>query len=145
MQFDLSEPFELEQFRTRCELLIRQKATVHLTKKEGKRTYNQNNYLHLILGYLAIETGCTLEWVKQKYYKILCNPNIFIREVDDPYMGKMKMLRSSAHLTTEEMTTSIERLRNWASQEAGIYLPSPEEKGHLNTIEKELGKYKNYL
>ena len=30
-------------------------------------------------------------------------------------------------MTTEEMTEAIERFRNWASKEVGIYLPAPHE------------------
>jgi hypothetical protein len=43
------------------------------------------------------------------------------------------------------MTTAIERFRNWASAEAGVYLPSPDEKSLLQYIEKESSRYKEYL
>ena len=77
----------------------------------------------MILGYFACETGNTLEWVKQQYYKKLVNPSIFIRERDDKYLGRIKILRSSADLDSAEMSTSITRFRNWASAEAEyIYL-----------------------
>jgi hypothetical protein len=83
--------------------------------------------------------------VKQKYYKALVNPSLYIREKEDAYMGTVKYLRSSRDLTTDEMTTSIERLRNWAAEVAGIYLPSADEHNLLQAIDNELQNYKQWI
>jgi hypothetical protein len=101
--------------------------------------------LHLILGYFAVETGNTLDWVKQQYFKKLVNGEIFIREQDDKYLGKIKVLRSSADLDSAEMTTAIDRFRNWSSAEAGVYLPSANEDEMLALMEVEIARYKQYL
>ena len=82
--------------------------------------------------------------MKDKYYKILCNKDIFVREVEDRYLGKIKVLRSTSDLDTEEMTRSIERWRNWAAAE-GIYIPSPDEHKAVLQMEIELSRNKNYL
>lgn len=145
MILDLSNPLHVEQFRTRSAQLISKTAIVELTEKKPQRTTSQNKYLHSLLGYLALETGNTLEWVKQKYYKALVNPDTFIRTKEDAYMGKVKYLRSSADLTTEEMTLTIERLRNWASSEAGIYLPSADEHRLLEIIDIEIKRNKAWI
>ena len=145
MTYDLANPLDQQRFKTRCNHLYKQGGVVELTAKKGRRTIPQNSYLHLILGWFAIETGNTLDFVKKEYFKRYINPNIFVVEIEDKYLGKLKVLRSSRDLTSAEMTTAIERFRNWASAEAGVYLPSPDEKSLLQYIGKESSRYKDYL
>lgn len=143
--YDTSNPLQKEQFKARSAKLAESGKIVELTEKKPKRPLHQNAYLHVILGYFACETGNTLEWVKQQYYKKLVNPSIFIREREDMYLGRIKFLRSSADLDSEEMTTSITRFRNWASETCGIYLPSPDEERLIQLMEIEIERNKNYL
>jgi hypothetical protein len=131
--------------RTRTEALIKKGAIVELIEKKPVRTSSQNRYLHSLLGYLAVKMGCTLEWVKREYYKTLVNPSLYFREKEDAFRGTVSYLRSSSDLTTEEMTTSIERLRNWASEEAGIYLPSADEYRLIQLMEIEIERNKQYI
>lgn len=145
MTYDLANPLDQQRFKTRCNHLYKQGGVVELTAKKGRRTIPQNSYLHLILGWFAIETGNTLDFVKKEYFKRYINPNIFVVEIEDKYLGRIKVLRSSRDLTSAEMTTAIERFRNWASAEAGVYLPSPDEQSLLQYIEKESSRYKEYL
>lgn len=126
-------------------LLDKSNGIVELTEKKPRRSNQQNAYLHVILGYFAMETGNTLEWVKQQYFKKLVNADIFIREQEDKWLGRMKVLRSSAELDSSEMTTAIDRFRNWSSSEAGIYLPSANEEDMLSLMEIEISRYKQYL
>ncbi|WP_314712587.1 hypothetical protein [Prevotella pallens] len=116
-----------------------------MTEKKPRRSLPQNKYLHVILAYFGTQTGNTLEWVKQQYYKKLVNPDLFIREKEDKYLGKIKVLRSSADLDTAEMSLSIERFRNWAAQEAGIYIPSADEAILIQQMEIEIERSKEFL
>ena len=109
MIYNLSSPLDVQNAKTRLELLIKRGCIVELTEKKQKRSLNQNAYLHLLLGYFASQTGNTLEWVKQQYYKKLCNPDLFIGEREDLFLGRVKYVRSSADLRTDEMNLSIER------------------------------------
>ena len=146
MLYNLNNLLQKEQFKARTAMLLeKSNGIVELTEKKARRSNQQNAYLHVILGYFAMETGNTLEWVKQQYFKKLVNAEIFIREQDDKYLGRLKVLRSSADLDSAEMTTAIDRFRNWASSEAGIYLPSPNEEEMLSLMEVELSRYKEYL
>ena len=145
MLYDLSNDLDRENFKLRSNRLYEGKKIVELKEKKPKRSINQNSYLHLILGYFASQYGCSLEYCKEKYYKILCNKEIFIREKQDEFLGTIKVLRSSADLDTSEMTTSIERFRNWSASEAGIYLPSPDEDRLLSLCEMEVERNKNYV
>jgi hypothetical protein len=92
-----------------------------------------------------METGNRLEFVKQEYFKRHINPDLFVIEIEDKHLGKVQVLRSSRDLDTSEMTTAIERFRNWASSEAGIHLPSPDEQAFLQAIEYEMMRQKEYL
>lgn len=57
----------------------------------------------------------------------------------------MPCLRSSADLTKEEMTLSIDRFRNWSSSVAGIYLPSPEDGEMMIYMMQEVERNKEFL
>lgn len=146
MLYNLSNPLDVQNARTRLEMLIKRGVNVELTEKKPKRSLSQNSYLHLLLGYFASQTGNTLDWVKQQYYKRTCNPDIFVAEKYDVTLKKtVKYIRSSADLTTDEMTLSIERFRNWASSEAGIYLPDAMSHAELAALQVEVERYKTYL
>lgn len=145
MIYNLSNDFDRQRFKTRCNALYKQGGVVDLTAKKEQRTIPQNRYLHLILGWFAIETGNTLGFVKQEYFKRYINPDLFVVEIDDKHLGKVSVLRSSRDLNTAEMTTAIERFRNWSSAEAGVYLPSPDEKQYLDFIEAQADYYNLYL
>lgn len=146
MLYDLKNPLQREQIKTRFAMLLeKSNSIVELTEKKPRRSDQQNKYLHVILGYFAMETGNTLEFVKQQYFKKLVNAEIFIKVQEDKYLGKIKILRSSADLDSAEMTTAIDRFRNWASAEAGVYLPSANEDELLSLMEVEIARYKQYL
>lgn len=145
MLYDLSNPLQLESFKVKSEALKKKGCIVELTEKKPQRSLQANKYLHVILSYFALEIGETMEWVKQKYYKALVNQELYVREKDDKYLGKVKYLRSSADLDSAEFALSIDRFRNFASQEAGIYLPSPNEHAFLQQIEIEISRHKQYL
>ena len=144
MLYDLKNPLDRERFKRRCNALYKKEGIVELSEKTI-RSNQSNRYLHLILGYLAIETGNTLEYVKEVFYKRAANKDIFVRIKDDELLGKVEYLRSSASLSQEEFSTSIDRLRDWSSQVAGIYLPSPNEEQFLASIEVEMSRYKQWI
>ena len=145
MIYNTSNPLDKANFLLRAKKLAESGVIVDLTEKKPRRSLPQNKYLHVILAYFGTQTGNTLEWVKQQYYKKLVNPDLFIREKEDKYLGRIKVLRSSADLDTSEFSLSVERFRNWASQEAGIYLPSADEYIIIQQMEIEIERNKEYL
>lgn len=145
MIYNTSNPLDKANFLLRAKKLAESGKIVELTEKKPRRSLPQNKYLHVILAYFGTQTGNTLEWVKQQYYKKLVNPDLFIREKEDKYLGKIKVLRSSADLDTAEMSLSIERFRNWAAQEAGIYIPSADEAILIQQMEIEIERSKEFL
>lgn len=145
MIYNLSSPLDKANFLFRAKKLAESGVIVDLTEKKPRRSLPQNKYLHVILAYFGAQTGNTLEWVKQQYYKKLVNPDLFIREKEDKYLGRIKVLRSSADLDTSEFSLSIERFRNWAAQEAGIYIPSADEAILIQQMEIEIERSKEFL
>lgn len=145
MIYNLSSPLDKANFFARSRKLAESGVIVDLTEKKPKRSLPQNKYLHVILAYFGTQTGNTLEWVKQQYYKKLVNPDLFIREKEDKYLGKIKVLRSSAELDTAEMSLSIDRFRNWSAQEAGVYIPAADEAILIQQMEIEIERNKEFL
>ena len=145
MVYDTSNPLDKANFLLRAKKLAESGKIVELTEKKPRRSLPQNKYLHVLLAYFGTQTGNTLEWVKQQYYKKLVNPDLFIREKEDKYLGKIKVLRSSADLDTAEMSLSIDRFRNWSAQEAGIYIPSADEAILVQQMEICIERNKEFL
>ena len=131
--------------KRRVNALYRRQNVVELNEHKPRRTTPQNSYLHLLLGMFAMETGNTLEVVKQEYFKRLVNPDLFVERRHDKYLGEIEVLRSSRDLDTGDMTTAIERFRNWAAAEADIYLPAPNEQEFLDSIEREMQCKRTWL
>ena len=145
MVYNLSSQLDVQNARVRLESLVKRSCIIELTEKRQKRTLDQNAYLHVLLSYFAAMTGNTLRWVKEEYYKKLCNPDLYIYMKDDPFLGRVPITRSSSDLRTDEMSLSIDRFRNWAAQEGGIYLPDATSKEEIASMSIEVERYKTYL
>lgn len=143
MIFDLSNILDRERFKARCNRAYEDRAVVELTGKTG-RSLSQNSYLHLILTWHAIESGNTVEWVKQEYFKRLVNPEIFLAEKQDRHLGCVQYLLSSSVITREQMTTAIDRFKVWSAH-CGIYLPDSDNREFLQAIQIEQSRNAKYL
>lgn len=145
MMYDLNNPLHRESFKVKANALVKKGVIVELTEKKPQRSENQNRYLHAALGYVALEFGETLEYVKETYFKKLCNRDLFVIEKDDKRIGqKVIETRSTSDLNTGEMTTAIERFRNWVATQ-GCYIPSPDEHRMVQMMEIEIERNKTYL
>lgn len=143
MQYDLGSPLQKVQARRRLEALEKKGAVIEITEKSF-RTTRQNSYLHTIIGIVAMETGVTLEYAKQNYFKALVNPDLFVVEQTDRFAGKVRTLRSSADLTKEEMTMAIDRFKRWA-YEQGIAIPEQGDDELLKEAMIEMGRNRAYI
>ena len=144
MLYDLSNEFQREDFKQRVKELYQKKCIVELTRKSPQRSIQQNKYLHLILSWWAVHYGCSKEYSKQHFFKYVCNEELFLEERTAKDGTPYKELRSSAALTTEEMTLAIQRFRDYCAYH-GCYIPSPEEQQFLVFIEREVEKNKEFL
>jgi len=142
MIYDPKNPLHQKQAIEKLNYFISKEKRFELKAKNDKRSISQNSYLHLILSWFGVETGYTLEEVKQEIFKKHVNTNLF-------YDGDIKGIitvsrwRSTADLDTAEMTLAIDRFRDFSIKELGIYLPEPSDLAILQDIENELSKHKN--
>lgn len=131
-------------FKARCNALYRKGGVVELTDR-SRRTPAQNRYLHLILGWFAVEYGETVRYVKEEYFKRLVNPDLFVTRRRDRWLGDVTLLRSTRDLTTSELSQAVDRFRDWSSREAGIYLPEASEEEMLRSVEVEVNRMSRYI
>lgn len=143
MTYNLADDLDLRKAEARWEALKQKQSFVDLTEKTV-RSGSQNRYVHAIIGAIAMETGNSLDFAKEQYFKRLVNPEIFLKTKEDRLAGKVTYLRSSADLTKEEMSLAIDRFRNWAASE-GFYLPEPGDDELIRKIEFEMGRNRQYL
>lgn len=139
MIYNLKNKIEESKFSERAEKLKSKGSVVELTKKKPQRTLPQNNYLHLLLTYFSVHFGLTLQEAKTEHFKIVCNPELFIVRNEHKILGQYITIRSSADLTTEELSTAIDRFKNYSSGQ-GLILPNSEDfhfLNHIRNLEKE--------
>lgn len=142
--YNLASELDRQKFQARTEALLKKEAVVSLEERTC-RSLNQNAYLHLLIGLVAMEVGTTLEDAKTEYFKRLCNADLFEQKFHDPLQNKERVtLRSTASLTKEEMSTAIDRFKMWASLNE-IYMPEPGDASLLAQIRCEMEKQRIYL
>lgn len=145
MIFNLANEYELDKYKEYVNTLYKKKAVVEVKEKRSNRTLKQNSYLHLLISYFASEYGCTFEEAKLDFYKRTCNREIFVRQKENKYGKVVENVRSSSDLDTKEMTTSIERFRNWSASQAGIYLPSANENEFIVHCQQEIERNREFI
>lgn len=144
-RFNLDNPYDVEKFKKKVSELERKGGWVEITRKYPLRSNSQNNYLHLLLGYFAVEFGYSLEQVKMQVFKQLCNKDIFFRDRVNKHGQTVTYIRSTSELLTDEMSLAITRFRNYSASECGLYLPEANEKGMLMYAEQQVNNSKEYL
>lgn len=107
---------------------------IEVKKVSPGRTLNQNSYLHLLIGYLAAEVGEDPAVIKDVYKMV--NKSIYYQE-HSVFGVQFKSPRSSADLSVDEMTATIDNFRKW-SAEQGYPLPAATDKAWLMEIENEI-------
>lgn len=143
MQYNLSSELDRQRFSTRVDSLLSKGAVVELTEKAFK-TPNQNRYLHLLIGIVAMETGNSLEDTKREYFKAMVNPDIFKVYKTDNRGNTISTYRSITEVSKEEISIAIDRFKRWG-YDNGIYMPNPDDLSLLKEIEIEMGRQKMYL
>jgi len=145
MWYNLKNGIELQKFRDRCVELQNKGSIVELTEKRPK-SLQQLKYLHLMLSYFGLQFGYSLEETKTHFYKLTANKDIFVREGIDKFTGEIyTYLRSSADLTQDEMSKSIDNFRAWSKEETGFDFPSSDEYIALLHIQNDVENQQKYL
>lgn len=143
--YNLKNVYDRKKFKEACNSMVLKGDYVELKRKNTQRSLAQNSYLHCLLGYFGSEFGLSLEEVKFDIFKKTCNLDIFQRERFNKRGQKIKYIRSSTELDKAEMTTAIERFRNYSSAECGLYLPSPNEGEMLFFAQQQIEANKDFI
>ena len=123
MNYDLTDKEQRRKFVRYANSLLKHQRTLVSLEDKSNRTLSQNCYLHVLCRILAQDTGTSEYYAKQVYFKELANPDIFLKVTKDPVTGQMmKITRSSADLTIQEMSRALNNFIRWAS-ENGYILP----------------------
>lgn len=129
MKYNLDESSECLEAFNYLTKLVGKHAVVEIKKKSPARSLNQNNYIHLCLTYFADNFGYTLEEAKTLYK--------YVNEETYKYKKKgMPFYRSSADLSKDEMTYTIDKFRRFAA-EHGCELPLAINQEWLRRIEND--------
>ena len=146
MKYNLENYEDRKHAMEYLDKLISKNAIVEIKQKHHQRSLIQNNYLYLLLGYTAIEIGEELEYFKQEYFKKIICPEIFRTDYKNKKTGKNREdWKSTADLTTKELTLCIERLKKWASTELGLYLPDANDFDSIIKLENTIENSKQYF
>ena len=146
MLYNAEKRIDVERAVARVNDLIKRKKKFEVIEKMPIRSLNQNNYLHLILSWYALEYGETLEYIKQEVFKKHVNKKIFEFEFINHKTSEVRIeYRSTAMLDSRELTLAIEKFRDFAAKQANIYLPEPKDLIFLQEIQDEITKHKNLL
>lgn len=144
MWFNSEKEIDVSRAIEKIKYLVKHKKVFEIKEKRERRSISQNSYLHLILAWFALETGYTEDEVKQEIFKKVVNYMTFY-EGEFGKLVKIERWRSTADLKTDEMTLCIDRFRDYASKEAGIYLPEPKDLALLREIEIQIENNKQYI
>lgn len=138
MRYDLSrdtEATEAQQFLANC--ILRDKL-IELKIVRPTRSLKANAYYHLLLGICGSEWGYSLAEMKTMHKRDI-SPNIFIY-----YKNDKPFTRSSADLTSKELSDSIEQLKKYASEHS-LTLPEPNNEEALNYWQNEIEKAERFI
>lgn len=145
MILNLNNDVDRQKFRTYCDYLLKRQVYVEVKERKMQRTLAQNRYLHLLLSYFASEFGYDLESVKYDIFKKTVNKDIFMRQRENKLGQTITYVRSTTSLDTGELSTAIDRFRNWSAAEVGLYLPEADEYDALLEAEKQIALCEKYL
>ena len=142
--YNTSNPLEKQQFLLRASKLAEGGKVVGLGERRPQRSLKQNDYLWLILGYWASQTGYTKVEAEAIYKEVNRDIYYVVKEIQGRRIAHIK---HTYELDTKEMTLSIDRFRNWSAMNEAcpVYIPAPNESYYFLDMEMEIDKVKEYL
>jgi len=141
MKFNLATPLQIGEANALLARLTVDQKIVEIKEVKPRRSLNQNAYLHLLLGAFGSHFGYTLEEAKIIYKDLNKGIYEYEKEIRDK---TLTFTKSSAELTKDEMTQTIDVLRQW-SDKAGYPLPTATDQAWLRQIENEIEQTERYL
>lgn len=144
MRYNPQDPRDILNAHRQLEYFIANKIPFELDKLRVSRTRLQNSYYWVVLKYYASQIGYT-KMDAEKEFKEVANPDIFVREFTDKNGNVHKVIRSSADLTKEEMTSALNNFRVYAETYAGVCIPYESDYADIQAAKREIDKVKSYI
>lgn len=138
MKYNLANQSESQRAAEYLTTLQEKQAIVEIKKVSPRRSLNQNAFLHLLLSAFGAHFGYS-NVESKTIYKREVNPDIYIYEKNG-----QKFLRSSADLTKEEMMKSIDRFREYSSEQ-DYPLPTANDVSWIRELENSIEATQFYL
>ena len=113
--YDLSHEFEANKAFERLNLLIGKGVKIELRQVRKNRSQNQNKYYWALMNEISEHTGYTPD----EAHCLARRAVRFMYEKNGQYF-----LKSTKGCDTKEMSVLTESIRNWASRDLDLYLPS---------------------
>lgn len=144
MIYDLNDPRDYldacKVFETACD----KKSKIDIRRHSRERTSPQNRFYHFMLRYFALQYGCTETEASEIYMKRQACPQIFEQEKKNRFGNVIKTYRSSADLSSSEMSSAIRNFMAWSSI-GGIEIPDPEDRESIRWCEKEIERNQSMI
>jgi len=146
MLYNPEKPIDVHRAVEQLKYFVKHNKVFELSAKKVPKTYPQLKYAHLIMSWFALEYGEQVEYIKLEYFKKLVNPAIFKYDFVNHKTGEIRVeYKSLANITKDELTLAIDQFRDYASKEAGIYLPEPKDLAIIREIEIQIKNNERFL
>jgi hypothetical protein len=120
MLLDLSNSLDAKRAQAYLGNLLEKGDQIEIRKIIKQRTVRQNSYLHVCLTMFCNETGYTIDEAKEMFSMQL--PDIMRYEKNG-----INFRKSTADMDTKDMGTLIDKIREMALDNLGLYIPDSEE------------------
>jgi len=135
MNYDPHNPKDIEEAWKQLQFFCSAKIPFSLGKALVNRTSQQNRFYHVCVRLFADAIGIT-KIEAERIFKEVCNPDIFVREYTDKHGNKFEVIRSSADITKDEMTSALNNFRAYAMMYAKVDIPYEEDEADVRAAER---------
>lgn len=138
MRYNLKNETEYKEASDFLSLSFMNDKTVEIKVVRPQRSLKANAYYHLLLNICGIEWGYSMQEMKILHKRDI-SPSIFIYFKNDSPFTK-----SSADLTSKELSDSIEQLKKYAAEQS-LVLPEPSDDEALRYWEKQIESNRRFI
>ena len=135
MIYDLKKPLDAKKFKTRLPAL--KDKVVELREVKGKRTIDQNSYLHVCITLFGIEFGYTIDEAKT-LLKRECQFMVYEK-------NNIKFLKRTRDMDTKELSEFTAWIRTYSAIHGCYILSATEYKISRGKIDDEIRANREFL
>ena len=134
MRYDFSKTFDIERAKTYLNRLIEKRVKVDISQKRDKRTLSQNSLFHAWVRVLQEHIGeVSFEDCKRDIKRTILG----VREVINRFTGEVGTEDyKTSEMDTKQLSDFMEKFKSWADVEFGCYLPTPDDSGYDDLVDK---------